>query len=190
VPRHRDSLSVIAALEAQGGSRTVAEHGEPTHRGGWYWPELARALRERVGDPDRGASLPATMKAALLTGRQPADRAGVKPYAREKNAVLRLRRAYDRALSDIDALAMPTVPMSPYDRDPDLPRRERLGRIVANHRNIATFDHTHHPALSVPCGTADGLPVGLQLVGERFDDRTLLRLGRCVERGSGGPAAG
>jgi len=37
---------------------------------------------------------------------------------------------------------------------------------------------------------ADGLPVGLQLVGERFDDRTLLRLGRCVERGSGGPAAG
>jgi aspartyl-tRNA(Asn)/glutamyl-tRNA(Gln) amidotransferase subunit A len=32
------------------------------------------------------------------------------------------------------------------------------------------------PALSVPCGLAAGLPVGLQLVGRPFDEETLLRL--------------
>ena len=33
------------------------------------------------------------------------------------------------------------------------------------------------PALSLPCGLASGLPVGLQLVGRPFDEETLLRAG-------------
>src|SRR6267378_2645710 len=36
---------------------------------------------------------------------------------------------------------------------------------------------TGHPAISVPCGfTRDGLPIGLQLIGRRFDESTLLRI--------------
>ena len=40
------------------------------------------------------------------------------------------------------------------------------------------------PALSVPCGKdgATGLPVGLQLVGRPFDEATLLRAARALER--------
>jgi aspartyl-tRNA(Asn)/glutamyl-tRNA(Gln) amidotransferase subunit A len=39
------------------------------------------------------------------------------------------------------------------------------------------------PAISVPCGfTATRLPVGLQLIGRRFDETTLLRLARSYER--------
>jgi Asp-tRNA(Asn)/Glu-tRNA(Gln) amidotransferase A subunit family amidase len=42
------------------------------------------------------------------------------------------------------------------------------------------------PALSVPCGfTAGGLPIGLQLIGRRFDEATLLRAGRAYERAAG-----
>ena len=40
-----------------------------------------------------------------------------------------------------------------------------------------------HPALSVCCGyTKAGLPMGLQLVGRRFDEATLLKLGDAYER--------
>jgi aspartyl-tRNA(Asn)/glutamyl-tRNA(Gln) amidotransferase subunit A len=39
------------------------------------------------------------------------------------------------------------------------------------------------PALSVPCGfTAEGLPVGAQIVGRRFEDRSVLRIGALIER--------
>jgi aspartyl-tRNA(Asn)/glutamyl-tRNA(Gln) amidotransferase subunit A len=39
------------------------------------------------------------------------------------------------------------------------------------------------PAASVPCGfTRDGLPIGLQIVGRRFDDTTVLRAAAAFER--------
>jgi Asp-tRNA(Asn)/Glu-tRNA(Gln) amidotransferase A subunit family amidase len=38
------------------------------------------------------------------------------------------------------------------------------------------------PALSVPCGwDAEGLPIGLQVVGRRWREDTVLRIGRAVE---------
>lgn len=45
------------------------------------------------------------------------------------------------------------------------------------------FDLSGHPAASVPAGfTADGLPVGLQIVGQRFDDLGVLQMSRTFER--------
>lgn len=37
------------------------------------------------------------------------------------------------------------------------------------------FDLAHNPAVSVPCGLVDGLPVGLQIVGSRFADPLVMR---------------
>ena len=45
------------------------------------------------------------------------------------------------------------------------------------------FNLTGQPAASVPCGwTDDGLPVGLQIIGRRFDDVTVLRAAAAFER--------
>ena len=45
------------------------------------------------------------------------------------------------------------------------------------------FNMTGQPASSVPCGfTKDGLPIGLQIVGRRFDDVTVLRASAAFER--------
>ena len=38
------------------------------------------------------------------------------------------------------------------------------------------------PALSVPCGTANGLPVGVQVFGAAGNDEAVLRLGAALER--------
>ena len=40
---------------------------------------------------------------------------------------------------------------------------------------------THHPALSVPCGDIDGLPVGLMIVGRHYDEQTVLNVGYTYE---------
>ncbi len=45
------------------------------------------------------------------------------------------------------------------------------------------FNFTGHPAASVPCGfNAEGLPVGLQIVGRRFDEAMVLRAARAFEK--------
>ena len=47
------------------------------------------------------------------------------------------------------------------------------------------------PAVSVPCGEIDGLPVGVQLIGKKFDERGILNAGKAVEEIAGvfAPAA-
>jgi aspartyl-tRNA(Asn)/glutamyl-tRNA(Gln) amidotransferase subunit A len=44
------------------------------------------------------------------------------------------------------------------------------------------FNFTQQPAAAVPCGfTADGLPIGLQIVGARYADALVLRAARAFE---------
>ena len=55
----------------------------------------------------------------------------------------------------------------------------RMGRFS---RLTRPFNALGLPALTVPCGaSADGRPLGLQLVGRPFDEATLLRLGHAYE---------
>ena len=62
-------------------------------------------------------------------------------------------------------------------------RLDELGRYRAlDFTSIWNFV-SQCPALSVPCGmTADGLPIGLQIIGRRHDDRGVLSLGAASER--------
>jgi amidase len=47
--------------------------------------------------------------------------------------------------------------------------------------NTAQFDCTHHPAMSLPCGLVDGLPVGMMLVAKAFDEETIYRAAAAFE---------
>jgi aspartyl-tRNA(Asn)/glutamyl-tRNA(Gln) amidotransferase subunit A len=103
----------------------------------------------------------------------------------------RVRRAFSakmRALlSDLDALAMPTLPVvAPRIAALDEPVR-LFGRDhtagYALLRNNFPFDLTGQPSLALPCGfTDDGLPVSLQLATGHFNEPALLRLGHAYQR--------
>jgi amidase len=49
-------------------------------------------------------------------------------------------------------------------------------------RNTSPFNYTGHPAIAVPCGEVNGLPISVQLVGGFFDEARLLRAAMAVER--------
>ena len=49
-------------------------------------------------------------------------------------------------------------------------------------RNTAPFDVTGHPAMNVPCGMTDGLPIGMMLVGGHWDESTIYRAAHAFEQ--------
>ncbi|MFQ5520823.1 MAG: amidase, partial [Candidatus Methylomirabilia bacterium] len=83
-----------------------------------------------------------------------------------------------------DLLLTPTVACPPFGVGIDNPT-EIAGRPIPIYGWIPftyTFNLTGQPAASVPCGfTRGGLPIGLQIVGRRFDDETVLRASACFE---------
>ena len=84
----------------------------------------------------------------------------------------------ERALAGVDAVVMPTspVPATPIAGSPP-------GHAMLRPRNTMPFNVLGLPALSVPCGfTAAGLPVGLQIVGNAFDEAGILRIAQAYER--------
>ena len=81
-------------------------------------------------------------------------------------------------------LLTPTLPCRPFAAELDHPP-EIAGTPVGRYEWIPLtypFNLTGNPAASVPCGfTEDGLPIGLQIVGRRFDDGTVLRASAASE---------
>ncbi len=90
-----------------------------------------------------------------------------------------------RLFETYDLLLTPTIACPPFAVGLDNPT-EIAGTRVEPYAWIPftfPFNMTGQPAASVPCGfTKDGLPVGLQIVGRRFDDVTVLRASAAFER--------
>jgi aspartyl-tRNA(Asn)/glutamyl-tRNA(Gln) amidotransferase subunit A len=95
-----------------------------------------------------------------------------------------IRQDFATALSKVEVIAAPTVPMaaSKVGEDPVAigPTKELV--ISATIRLNRPSNHTGLPAISLPCGfTAGGLPIGLQLIGRGFDEATVLRAAHAYE---------
>jgi amidase len=85
-----------------------------------------------------------------------------------------------RFMSKVDALALPTCQVVPFDIDVEWPREVagvQMRSYIEWMRSCSDITVTGCPAISVPAGfTGEGLPVGLQLVGRHAGDLDLLRL--------------
>jgi len=130
------------------------------------------------------SDLPSYLMGSVLTSEYLRRNYHGAVYGKAQNVTLEAREAYNEALSGVDALVAPTIPILPPEygdlRTMDtLLEDEERGAVVAN---TAMFDLTHHPAMTVPCGRAEGAPVGMMFVGERFDESTLFRLGYAYEQ--------
>ncbi|KAL4904090.1 hypothetical protein BDW74DRAFT_179180 [Aspergillus multicolor] len=109
--------------------------------------------------------------------------------------VFELRAAYDAVLSEVDVLITPTVPTVAFEFPPSTKGGSELGDInervkaaVGLSYNTCAFNVTGHPAMNVPCGfggekEGKRLPIGMQVVGKRWDDEAVLKAAALFEIG-------
>jgi amidase len=108
---------------------------------------------------------------------------GSRYYGKAMNITRRLTAAYDAALASHDLLLMPTTPIKATELPPeDAPREAHVDRALNMISNTAPFDISHHPAMAVPCGMSDGLPVSMMLIGKHWDEPTIYRAAFAFEQ--------
>jgi len=98
-------------------------------------------------------------------------------YVRAQRARARITADMEAALREVDVLVSPTSPTVAFkigDRALD-PLAMYLADILTVPASLAGL-----PAISVPCGQSEGLPVGLQITGRRNDEATVLRVASAV----------
>ena len=164
----RDAIAVALDVAESAGARLRYER-EVAGLDGWsrmlmatVGPEAAVALA-----PYPREAMPAPLLEILDAGRaQPAT-----DYVVAQRDRAALREALDRALSDVDALALPTSLTVAW-------RWDEIDDSDMGVRNMATMrlpaaNLSGHPAISIPAPSR-GLPVGLQLIGHTGCDEALL----------------
>jgi amidase len=183
VPFHEDALPIALTIQFQDIAAMWESEGVGRFVGGdadsHFAANFAKARRAS------GDEFAPTVKQIFLMGGYLGTALQSRYYTLAQNLRRDLRAAYDDALESVDLLAMPTTPMTAFERttiesDPELVDRAqgKNGR----GRNTMPFNMTGHPAVSVPCGTVDGLPVGLMLVGRPFEEETVLAGAAAVEQ--------
>ena len=186
VPWHRDAMHVWTVIATDGVvAQMIDGDGFGMNWPGRYDPELM--AHYRAGRRTRADDLPETAKVSMIAARHSIDGHGGRYYAMARNLVLDLTAAYDAALGEVDALVLPTLPITATPiPPPGIPREESIARSTEMIVNTAPFDVTGHPATTVPVGLVRGLPAGLMIVGRPFDDATCLRVARAIEIAAGG----
>lgn len=105
-------------------------------------------------------------------------------YLRAQQIRRRLDADFASAFRDVDVLVSPTIPFLPPPIGADT--------VAINGQDLPFLDHvirftgpgnlTGLPALSMPCGLANGLPVGLQIMGPAFGDARVLGVAHALEQ--------
>src|SRR5918911_2174586 len=182
IPLHRSCLDLWNIIGGEGAAKLMHQgNSMGTNWLGYYNTSQMEVYGQ--GLKTRADDLSVTNKLAMMYGQYMQSQYGGRYYAKAQNVRLRLRHEFEKAFEQVDVLALPTTPMKPEELPgSDAPYEEIVNKALFNLVNTCTFDLTHHPAITVPCGHSDGLPIGLMLVGRHWDEETILRAAHAFEQ--------
>jgi len=100
-------------------------------------------------------------------------------YLKAQKVRTLIRWEFDQAFEKYDALVTPTSPTLPFKigEKVDDPMQMYLSDVCTLPINIAGV-----PAISIPAGFANGLPIGMQIIGKPFDEETVLHIAFAYEQ--------
>ncbi len=99
-------------------------------------------------------------------------------YLKAQKARALIKSDFDEAFKEVDCIVTPVSPCLPFDLGEKMtdPLQMYLVDIYTVSLNLAG-----NPGMSLPCGSIDGLPVGLQIIGKPFDEEMVLQAGAAYE---------
>lgn len=181
VPMHPPGAVIWSGVVIESVCHALRMGGVNFNVDGVFSPALTNAM---LGWKSRLHDVPINVLMVLVFGRY-MERYGGQYYARARNLAPQLRQAYDQALAENDVLLLPTT-ITQASRLPAAPDKMTDDYIVqdlfSTSANTCQFNITGHPAISIPCGMADGLPVGMMLIGKHFDEPALYRAAFAFEQ--------
>ncbi len=100
-------------------------------------------------------------------------------YLKAQKVRTLIKQDFEKVFEKYDLILGPTVPSTAFKIGENInnPLTMYMNDVLTVPINLAGL-----PAISIPCGMVDGLPVGLQLVGNYFDEKTILRASYAFEK--------
>ena len=147
------------------------KYGYSTGQADSMWDALQKTRQEGFGPEVKRRIMLGTY--ALSAGYYDAY------YLKAQRVRTLIRREFDQVFERFDALVAPTSPSVAFrlGEKMDDPIQMYLNDIFTQPANIAGI-----PAISVPAGTSDGLPVGLQIMGKHLSEKALFRVAHAYEQ--------
>ena len=181
IPAHLQGPAIWTPIALEGLTNQMM-HGNGMGTG-WEGMYTTSLLDFHAHWRSRADELSDTLKISMFVGQYYLKHHRGHYYAKAQNLARQLREAYDRVLGAYDLLLMPTLPMKATPLPPrDAPLALYCQRAFEMLPNTAPFDVTGHPAMSVPCGMSDGLPVGMMLVGGKWREAVIYRAAAAFEQ--------
>lgn len=170
----------VAVLEALGAevSRTGPGINDPIDAfAHLFYGGAANAMRD-LGKRQREQMDPALVEVATK-----AEKLSMLDYLDAVNKRVALAERLSVFHDKYDLLVTPTLPIPAFATNREVPPDWHSTRWPSWTPFTYPFNMTGQPALSVPCGfTAAGLPIGLQIVGRRFEDKRVLQAGHAYQK--------
>ena len=181
IPMHLDGPAIWTPIALEGlQAQMMNGNGMGFNWKGLYTTSL---LDAHANWRARANELSQTLKLSMMVGEYFMKQYRGHFYAKAQNLGRLLTKAYDDAFGRFDLLLMPTLPMKampipPTNAPLSLCIQSGLGMV----NNTCPFDVTGHPAMSIPCGMSQGLPIGLMLIARHYNESTIYRAAHAFEQ--------
>ncbi len=131
---------------------------------------------------NRADELSHSLKACMFIGEHFQTQYRGRFYGKAQNIMRKCNARYLEAFRSFDLLLMPTIPHKPQEiPPPDCPISLYVQRAFEMIGNTAPFNGGL-PAMSIPCGLSEGLPVGMQLVGAPYSEMKIYQAAHAFEQ--------
>ena len=181
IEEHRFAADLWTAIAVEG-LQDLMMHGNgfgTNHRGLFLPSMIDRVATWR----HRADELSHSLKVCMFLGEYFRESYRGRYYGKAQNLMRGVARRYLDALREVDLLLMPTLPMKAQPiPPPDCSIALYVQRAFEMIGNTAAFSVSGLPAMSIPCGLSEGLPIGMMLVGPRHGEMAIYRAAHAFEQ--------